>query len=74
MNLTARWPNDAEVQVAREMLGSFRKRYQADPKSAEELISYGESEPEGVIDASDLAAYTMLANLLMNLDEVINKN
>lgn len=74
LNLTARMPDDRELAVARQMLESFRERYQADPKSAEQLISYGESETRSDVEASRLAAYTMLANLLMNLDEVINKN
>ncbi|TWU01429.1 PSD1 and planctomycete cytochrome C domain-containing protein [Neorhodopirellula pilleata] len=74
LNITARIPDEGELAVARQMLESFQERYQADPKAAEELVSYGESEPTSDIKVARLAAYTMLANLLMNLDEVVNKN
>jgi hypothetical protein len=37
------------------------------------LIAFGESKPDAKLDASELAAWTMLANQLMNLDEVLNK-
>jgi hypothetical protein len=33
----------------------------------------GESDPDKSLDPKELAAWTMLANELMNLDEVLNK-
>ena len=37
------------------------------------LISVGELKPDAKLNPSELAAWTMIANLLLNLDEVINK-
>ena len=42
-------------------------------KEAGELIQTGESEPDASFDAGTLAAWTMLCNQMMNLDEVLNK-
>ena len=33
----------------------------------------GESKPDESLDATQLAAWTMLVNELLNLDEVLNK-
>lgn len=74
LSIAARTPDATELAVARQMLESFQQRYRSDPKSAEQLISYGESDTQCDVEVGRLAAYTMLANLLMNLDEVINKN
>ena len=52
-----------------ELLAEFKKK----PKEATKLIAYGESKADPTMDASTLAAWTMLTNELMNLDEVLNK-
>ena len=71
---TGRRPNESELDATRQMLRKFQQRYRQDKDSAKELTSYGESEPIESIKPDQLAAYTMLANLLLNLDETINKN
>lgn len=71
---TARWPEEGELQIARQALDVFQDRYAVDMKAAEQLIHYGESEPSEAIDPSELAAYTMVANLFLNLDETVTKN
>jgi hypothetical protein len=38
------------------------------------LITVGESPLDKELNPSELAAYTMVANLLLNLDETVNKN
>ena len=47
--------------------------YKGDPKAAEQLLAVGETKPDAKLDVPTLAAYTMVANELMNLDEVLNK-
>jgi hypothetical protein len=39
---------------------------------AKQLIAVGESKANAMLDAPLLAAWTMVANELMNLDEVLN--
>ena len=43
-----------------------------DPKAAEELLTIGE-QPSGTDDPVELAAYTAVANVILNLDETINR-
>ena len=71
---TGRRPSASELPVALKMLRSFEERYDKDVDAAKELVSYGESESADAIKPSQLAAYTMLANLLFNLDETVTKN
>ena len=42
-------------------------------EDAKALISVGESKPDASLPEAEFAAWTMLANELMNLDEVLNK-
>ena len=43
------------------------------PTTPTKLLAVGESKADPRLDAPTLAAWTMLANELMNLDEVLNK-
>jgi hypothetical protein len=38
------------------------------------MISHGKKEPDENLDPADLAAYTITANVLLNLDRVITKD
>ena len=71
--LTARLPTDAELPILKKTLDRSLARYQADEESAAELVSFGETEVPGGIGVAQLAAYTSVANLMMNLDEVVNR-
>jgi hypothetical protein len=70
---TARKPDVNETQELITAYNDFRKKYDADAKAAEKLIAVGETKPDPKLNASELAAWTMVANLILNLDEVINK-
>ncbi|RLT09089.1 MAG: DUF1553 domain-containing protein [Planctomycetota bacterium] len=47
--------------------------YRAHPEEATRLIGVGELKAEVSLNSSQLAALTLVANQLMNLDEVLNK-
>jgi hypothetical protein len=47
--------------------------YQAHPDDAKALIAVGDSKADATLDPSALAAWTMLTNELLNLDEALNK-
>jgi hypothetical protein len=70
---TARRPRPTEVQVLRDSFQHHWVRYQADPAAARQLLSVGESPRPKQLDVAELAAYTAVANLILNLDEVITK-
>jgi hypothetical protein len=62
-----------ELRVVRSSLDDLLAYYQAHPEDAAKLIAVGESKADPSLDASTLAAWTMVVNQLMNLDEVLNK-
>jgi hypothetical protein len=62
-----------ELPVVRSGLDELRAYYRSHPADARKLIAVGESKADGALDPAALAAWTMLANELMNLDEVLNK-
>lgn len=70
----AREPRDAEQKVLLSTLQKFLERYQADPTAADAVVANGESEAAPQLDKRELAAYTLLGNLILNLDETIYRN
>ena len=71
--LLARALRPAERRIVEGTLKDLLAHYQAVPAEAGKLLAVGESKPEAALDLLTLAAYTMVANELMNLDEVLNK-
>ena len=70
----SRTPTQEETLIVAENLSAHRARYAADPEAAGQLIRQGDSPvPEG-ISADELAAWTLVANLLLNLDETLTRN
>jgi hypothetical protein len=70
----ARAPEPRELAAVRSALGEFRARYAASPEAAAKLIAIGESPVPQDLPAAELAAYTLVANLLLNLDETVTRN
>lgn len=71
--LLARPLTTDERSVARKAFEDFRTYYGQNPADAEKLLSTGEKKPDPALAAAEYAAFTMLTNELMNLDEVLNK-
>ncbi len=70
---TARVPSGHELSILEKVHAEQLAHYQANPAEAEKLLVIGASlRPEG-IDPATHAAMTMMANLLLNLDEAITK-
>jgi hypothetical protein len=70
---TARTPRPAELEVLLAGLGRHLAHYRADRKAAAALVRSGETKPDRRCDVGELAAYTTVMGLLLNLDEVISK-
>jgi hypothetical protein len=51
----------------------MQKHYAADPTAAHALIGVGEKKSDGSIPAPELAAWTMVASEMLNLDETVTK-
>ncbi len=71
--LVARAFVDAERAVARRTYDRLLEAYAADTDAAGELLEVGESAPDRTLPAAESAAWTMLVNQLLNLDEALNK-
>ena len=67
----ARRPVAEELDVLLAGLERRRQRFRRDADAARLLIAVGESPPARGIDPAELAAYTLTASLLLNLDEAI---
>ena len=71
--LLARPLRPEELAVANDNLKVLQKHYRSQPQAAEQLLNVGDSPVDPTFDKPTLAAYTMVANMLLNLDEVLNK-
>jgi len=71
--LLSRVPPPQMAAVLENSLGEMQKRYAANLKGARALVSIGEKEHGSSVPVSELAAWTMIASEMLNLDETLNK-
>ena len=69
----ARRPTDRERQVLRQVYDAQLRRFRADPKAALALASNGRAPRPPGLDVPELAAWTAVGNVLLNLDETITR-
>ena len=62
-----------EVEILRASFGEFFDYYQAHPEEAQQMLAVGQTARDEKLDANLLAAWTMLCNQMLNLDESLNK-
>jgi hypothetical protein len=62
-----------ELAVLEGALGKFRERYRANPEDAAKYLNQGESPRDPALDPVELAAYTGVASLLLNMDEAVTR-
>ncbi len=72
--VTARKPLPAESGVLKEAFEKQLTRYTANAEAAKLAVTYGESKPRPELNPGELAAYAMVANVLLNMDETVTKN
>ena len=63
-----RRPSSPELQVLQSGLNRFANQYQQNVEAAKKLIAQGQSKSKVKVDSSELAAYTAIASLMLNLD------
>ncbi len=71
--LTGRPPRPAELKVLADGLRRHREDFAKDLDAARKLVGVGESPPDPALDVTELAAYTAVASLILNLDETITR-
>ena len=67
----ARNPTSDEVAILNRALVRHLATYRADEAAAIELLSYGDSKRDESLPAVEHAAYTLVAQTILNLDETI---
>jgi hypothetical protein len=70
---TARRPKPHELAILRAGLDRHLQQYRRDPAAAEKLLGVGEAPRNSQLAPSELAAYTVMASVILNLDETITK-
>jgi len=70
----SRKPDADEQRLISQALVKQRDLFAANPANATKVVHTGESKPRGVAPDVEVAAWTMIANLVLNLDETINRN
>lgn len=69
----ARNPTDQEIEVLEKIFDSEHKTFQKQPEEAKKLISVGDTPVDQKIDAAEVAAWTIISNLIFNLDEFVTR-
>ncbi len=70
----SRTPDERETGLLADALAQQRYHAQADPAAAERALKVGESVPKRTAPAVETAAWTLVANLVLNLDETVTRN
>ena len=71
--LLSRVPSPQMAAVLEKSLAAMQNHYAANPKDAHSLVSVGEKKRDRSIPEPELAAWTMIASEMLNLDETVNK-
>lgn len=70
--VTGRLPHDDERQIVTQIFQGHLGDFQGNTE-AKLLLSYGESARDETLNPAEHAAWTMISNLLLNLDESVTK-
>lgn len=70
----SRAPEADETRLVAGLLAKQFELFQADPAAAAKAVHVGESKPRNVASAPETAAWTIVANLVLNLDETVTRN
>jgi hypothetical protein len=70
---TARAPTDEEVKTLSDGFSRYLSEFRQNPTSVEKLLKVGESPTTIQHDRVELAAYAILASVMLNIDETIVK-
>ncbi len=66
-------PDQKEMQVLRRVYEKTLADYRTNPANAEAYLNVGAAPRESKIDPAELAAVSAVANLILNLDEMVTK-
>ncbi len=73
LRVLARPFTPAERKLVRGSFDDFLAHYRARPYEAQKLVATGASKPDASLAEPELAAWTMVASQLLNLDEALSR-
>ena len=65
--------SSTETPAFTKSLGTFREHFNTQAADVTALLTTGESPADASLNAAEIAAWTMVANQFLNLDEYVNK-
>ncbi|MDP7203958.1 MAG: DUF1553 domain-containing protein [Pirellulaceae bacterium] len=71
--LTSRRPSVQETELLVQLCREQREHYAAHPDAATDLLATGQARPVGELPSDQVAAVTMMVNMLMNFDACVMK-
>jgi hypothetical protein len=71
---TARTPTEKEIDILTRVITTQRVRFKQDQAAALKLLSVGESPRHEQLAPAELAAWTIVSSVVLNLDETLTKN
>jgi hypothetical protein len=69
----SRQPSPTELAILRDVYHEALVKFNKDRKSALKLLSVGESPSNSKLDSAELAAFSTVASVILNLDEAVTK-
>jgi hypothetical protein len=70
--VTARCPDAQDRAELESALRDLRAHYASHQEAARQLTAVGEAKPDPRVDPGELAAWTMIGNVVLNLDSVVS--
>lgn len=72
-SILTRHPNDFERQALNKAFNEYASEFATATEAATKLLSSGESPRDDQLNTNELAAWTMITHLLLNLSETVTK-
>jgi hypothetical protein len=70
----SRGPKPEEANILAELLARHRREFTSDPDAAKQLLQVGDVAPAKHVSPAELAAWTSIARVILNLHETITRN
>ncbi len=71
--LLSRTMSSVELEIVIATYQQALEKFTATPADANKLITVGESKPDPALPPAELAAWALVANQILNMDETLNK-
>ena len=70
---TGRRPDESETRLLRDNFQMQLRYFQGHPQEAAKLLAVGDKPADTTLKPDELAAYSIVSSLILNMDEAITK-